>query len=235
LRSAELAYYGRIRESHKAATRAVELLRQQGQAQRANLVVSNQAILAATLEPNSEARSYADSLRAEPGDLDLLINLAFVYGALGETAKARRLYSQVKPTDIPDPALAQLLSQSFDAMLLLHSGRPAEALARLESLPDVKQPFLLTCLLTRARAAAASQRWPDAERDYRDVLSRQKGSQFNLAVPISHAGLARTLAAQGKTSEAREEFKTFFGLWNDADAELPMVVAAKAEAAKLGS
>ena len=56
LRSAELAYYGRIRESHKAATRAVELLRQQGQAQRANLVVSNQAILAATLEQNSEAQ-----------------------------------------------------------------------------------------------------------------------------------------------------------------------------------
>ena len=86
-----------------------------------------------------------------------------------------------------------------------------------------------------ARTAAASQRWQDAERDYRDVLSRQKGSQFNLAVPISHAGLARTLAAQGKSSEAREEFKKFFALWNDADAELPIVVSAKAEAAKLGS
>ena len=235
LRSAELAYYGRLRESQKAATRAVDLLRQQGQAQRANLVVSNQAILAATLEQNAEAKSYADSLKAEPGDPDLLVNLAFVYGVLGETAKARRLYGQVKPGDIPDPAVAQLLSQSFDAMLLLHTGRPAEAYARLESLPDVKQPFLLTCLLTRARAAAASHRWQDAERDYRDVLSRQKGSQFNLAVPISHAGLARALAAQGKSSEARDEFKKFFALWNDADAELPMVASAKAEAAKLGS
>ena len=53
----------------------------------------------------------------------------------------------------------------------------------------------------RARAHATSQRWPEAERDYRDVLSRQKGSQYNLAGPLSHAALARALAAQGNDAK----------------------------------
>ncbi len=50
---------------------------------------------------------------------------------------------------------------------------------------------------------------------------------------MSRAGLARTLAAAGKTDEAREEYKKLLDEWKDADSDLEKVKELRAEFARL--
>jgi hypothetical protein len=46
-------------------------------------------------------------------------------------------------------------------------------------------------------------------------------------------GLARAYAMGGDKANAKKVYQDFFATWNDADADLPMLVAAKKELAAL--
>jgi hypothetical protein len=47
-------------------------------------------------------------------------------------------------------------------------------------------------------------------------------------------GLARSYALSGDHSSARKAYDDFFAIWKDADPDIPILVQAKAEYAKLG-
>lgn len=50
---------------------------------------------------------------------------------------------------------------------------------------------------------------------------------------LARLGLARAYAMQGETIRARAAYLDFLTLWKDADADIPVLIAAKAEYAKL--
>ena len=57
-----------------------------------------------------------------------------------------------------------------------------------------------------------------------------------LNVPIgalAHLGLARAYAMQGDTAKAKAAYQDFLTLWKDADPDIPILIAAKSEYAKL--
>ena len=79
-------------------------------------------------------------------------------------------------------------------------------------------------LLHRGRAAAA---------EYTKLIDHRG---FMLACPLSalaHLRLGRALAAAGEKEKARAAYKDFLTLWKDADPDIPIFIAAKAEYAKL--
>ena len=239
LRSAETAVAGRMRESRQFTERYAEMLRQQGLPQRALTATSQLVVASAFVGQNSVARELGERLAAtSPADrgVDANANLAFAYAKLGDTAKARRFMADANPAALPDAPMRELMTQVFDGLLALSTGRPGEAIKRLENLPEQnRHSMVMHGLYTRAHAYAASGRWADAERDFRAVLARRPQLQFNLASPYSHVGLARALAAQGKTAGAREEYKKFLDMWSQADADIPVLQEVKAEVAKLGT
>ena len=50
---------------------------------------------------------------------------------------------------------------------------------------------------------------------------------------LAHLQLARAYAMQGDTAKAKAAYQDFLTLWKDADPDIPIFVAAKAEYAKL--
>ena len=50
---------------------------------------------------------------------------------------------------------------------------------------------------------------------------------------LARLQLARAYAMQGDTAKAKAAYQDFLTLWKDADSELPVLIAAKAEYAKL--
>jgi len=50
---------------------------------------------------------------------------------------------------------------------------------------------------------------------------------------LAHLGLARAYALQGDTAKAKAAYQDFLALWKDADPNIPILIAAKAEYAKL--
>jgi eukaryotic-like serine/threonine-protein kinase len=50
---------------------------------------------------------------------------------------------------------------------------------------------------------------------------------------LAHLQLARAYAMQGDTTKAKATYQDFLTLWKDADTDIPALIAAKAEYAKL--
>jgi hypothetical protein len=50
---------------------------------------------------------------------------------------------------------------------------------------------------------------------------------------LAHLGLARAYFLQGYTAKAKAAYQDFLTLWKDADTDIPIFIAAKAEYAKL--
>jgi hypothetical protein len=50
---------------------------------------------------------------------------------------------------------------------------------------------------------------------------------------LAHLQLARAYAIQGDTAKAKAAYQDFLMLWKDADPDIPILIAAKAEYAKL--
>jgi hypothetical protein len=50
---------------------------------------------------------------------------------------------------------------------------------------------------------------------------------------LAHLGLGRAYALSGNTAKAKAAYQDFFGLWKDADPDIPLLKEAKAEYAKL--
>lgn len=51
--------------------------------------------------------------------------------------------------------------------------------------------------------------------------------------PLARLWLGRAHALEGEPAAARKSYQDFFALWKDADPNIPVLVAAKAEYAKL--
>jgi len=50
---------------------------------------------------------------------------------------------------------------------------------------------------------------------------------------LAKLGLARAYAGEGDPAKARVAYQDFFALWKDADPNVPILLAAKSEYAKL--
>jgi hypothetical protein len=50
---------------------------------------------------------------------------------------------------------------------------------------------------------------------------------------LAHLQLGRAYSLQGDTAKARAAYKDFLALWKDADADIPILIQAKAEYAEL--
>jgi hypothetical protein len=50
---------------------------------------------------------------------------------------------------------------------------------------------------------------------------------------LAHLGLGRAFALQGDTVKAKAAYQDFLTLWKDADADIPILIVAKAEYTKL--
>ena len=50
--------------------------------------------------------------------------------------------------------------------------------------------------------------------------------------PLAHLRLARAVALMGDMSRSRKAYEDFFGVWKEADADLPVLREAKRESGK---
>jgi hypothetical protein len=67
----------------------------------------------------------------------------------------------------------------------------------------------------------------------RKILDHRGQSSLSTLWPLAHLALARAAAVQGDATQARKSYQDFFALWKDADADLPILIAAKKEFEKL--
>lgn len=85
----------------------------------------------------------------------------------------------------------------------------------------------------RGQAYLAARRGPDAALEFQKILEHRGVVLDSLIGALAHVGLARAYVLQGDFTRARAAYEDFFNLWKDADKDVPILIAAKSEYAKL--
>jgi outer membrane protein assembly factor BamD (BamD/ComL family) len=88
-------------------------------------------------------------------------------------------------------------------------------------------------LYVRAEASRAAKNGRQAAAEYQKILDHRGVVLYEPIGALAHLGLARAYALQGETAKARVAYQNFLSSWKDADPDIPILIAAKSEYAKL--
>ena len=81
----------------------------------------------------------------------------------------------------------------------------------------------------RGQAFLGQRSGAEAAAEFQYLLDHRGLAPFSLLCPLAQLGLARAAVLTGDTEKARKAYEDFFTLWKDADADLPILIAAKKE------
>ena len=88
-------------------------------------------------------------------------------------------------------------------------------------------------VFVRGEAYLAAHQGSEAAAEFQKILDH-RGIVLNGPIgALAHLQIGRAFAMQGDTAKARAAYQGFLTLWKDADPDIPILVAAKSEYAKL--
>jgi predicted Zn-dependent protease len=88
-------------------------------------------------------------------------------------------------------------------------------------------------IYVRGQAYLKLRQGKEAAAEFQKILDHRTIVQNFITGALAHLGLARAYALQGDTAKARAAYNDFFTLWKEADPDIPILIAAKSEYAKL--
>jgi len=150
--------------------------------------------------------------------------LALAVGGLADEAK--KLVAELRESRPKDTIINELWIPTVIAALEIQNGRPKDALEQLEIAERFEREGNFFQRYLRAFAYHALGYRDDALREFGKIVDHRGESVLSSIYPLAVLGKARIL-------QDKEEYENFFGLWNDADEDMPALVAAKEEYGKL--
>jgi len=162
-----------------------------------------------------------------------LVSAANAFAACNQSGPAQSLIDELS-SEYPADTLVNTVSLPLiRAQLELHRGNPAQAIQFLEPARkyDVYGDFWPQYV--RAQAYLKQGDGAQATTEFRAIIDHRGWYPLSPLYPLAHAGLARAAALSGDEVKARKAYQDFFALWKDADANIPLLVAARQEYDKL--
>jgi eukaryotic-like serine/threonine-protein kinase len=151
---------------------------------------------------------------------------------LGDLGPARRVVAEISESGTRNTISLYLDRPMLQAMIDLKTGKPAEAVKDIEPAQKYQMRDYGVPLL-RAAAETEAGMLDKAADDYRLVLANPGHFPVWPGHSFTHLYLARVLVRQRKLDEARAEYRTFLEIWKNADVDVPLLIQAKEEYAKI--
>jgi len=130
-----------------------------------------------------------------------------------------------------------VLVPSTRAAIALRQSRPDAAIEALKAAAPTEIGTIagLVPLFLRAEAYLQKGTYPEAIREYERVLTSRGVDPLAPVVPLAHLGIGRARARMGDAAASRQAYEELFALWKDADADLPILLAARTEYDRLST
>ena len=192
---------------------------------------------AAAVGETGLARAHIErALEVEPRSPAVVGSGASVYASLGDIARAQELIDEAMRRFPSHFGLHRMVLPMARAIAHLKDGAAQSALRELQAIEpfDLSMQLELESIYWRGAAWLDAGRPVDAALQFRKLLRHWTFRPDSHLIALARVGLARAHAAQGERDLARAEYETFFKGWADADADTPLLVAARAERARLG-
>ncbi len=121
------------------------------------------------------------------------------------------------------------------AAIELKRDNPSRALELLAPVTPYEAGFLenFMAAYVRGQAYLAAHRGQEAAREFQKILDHRGVVLNSIIGALAHLQIGRAYAMQGDTAKAKAAYQDFLTLWKDADPDIPIFIAAKAEYAKL--
>jgi eukaryotic-like serine/threonine-protein kinase len=235
------AFSGRLKEAQEFSRRAVDSAKRADKQETA-ATYSALAALREAIFGNADVarRRVASSLGLTTGrDEEYCAALALAYA--GDNTRAQALTDDLNKR-FPDETIVHFnYLPTLRAKLAVSRGNASEAIETLR----IAAPYDLGKvgatndwaavypIYVRADAYLGAHKGVEAAAEFQKILDH-RGIVLNEPIgALARLGLARSYALQGDAVKARVAYRFFLTLWKDADPDIPILIAAKSEYAKL--
>jgi eukaryotic-like serine/threonine-protein kinase len=236
------AWYGRLGKARELSRQARNAARRSDGIESAALWQANTAMREALFGNTAGARQNASAaLEIAPHSYPAEAQVALAYGLVGDVARARPVADDLAKRFPKDTVVQSVWLPTIRAQMETDRNNASRSVEFLESAAPYELgmqsgPSTKSCLYPvyiRAEAYLKMRQAAAAEAEFQRITGHA-GLLCNCVTgALAHLGLARAYALQGDIPRARAAYQDFFDLWKDADRDIPILIAAKAEYAKL--
>jgi len=236
------AYSGRLRDAREFSRRAVGCAERAEQKETAATYYALSGLREALFGNAVEARRRVALAMERSARQDVQYGAALALAYVGDTRPAQAL-----PNDLgkrfPEDTMVQFhYLPTLRTKLAVSRGNASEALESLRTAAPYDLGLSghgeylwspLYPVFVRGESYLAAHQGSDAAAEFQKILDH-RGIVLNSPIgALAHLQIGRAYAMQGDTAKAKAAYKDFLTLWKDADPDIPIFIAAKAEYAKL--
>jgi eukaryotic-like serine/threonine-protein kinase len=229
------AYSGRLGHARDFSRQAVASAKRSGEKEVAAAYEADAALREALFGNLAEAhKGTAKALSLSTGpyvQFEAALALAFAGDAVRSQALADELGHR-----FPEHSIIQFNHlPTIRAQLALNRDASSKAIEILQTAGpyELSDWGGLYPIYVRGEAYLAAHQGGEAGAEFQKILDH-RGIMVNLPIDaLAHLQIARAYAMQGDTAKAKAAYQDFLTLWKDADPDIPILIAAKAEYAKL--
>jgi tetratricopeptide (TPR) repeat protein len=229
---------GRVKAGRAILDRSVQVCRQHENLEFAAIVRGVQATYEVELGYVSEPRQQIAEALSIATNRDTKSIVAGPMAKLGDIARAQK-FDEELATQYPTDTLLNKVGIAINqANIELQRNQPQKAVRALESAVPYdlgSGPNGANYMSLHFRGAAYLKLGDGAKAlaEYQKILDHRGIDTLSAFYPLAHLGAARSYALQKDNAHARTAYQDFFAAWKDADPDVPILVQAKAEYAKL--
>jgi eukaryotic-like serine/threonine-protein kinase len=220
------AYYGRLAKAREFSRRAVQSAIRADFKDTAAHWQAGAASREAMLGNSQVAMRNVVAALALSRDWSVISSSAGTLERVGDHAGAERLLSELQSS--------QLWKEQTElrAVMEINKGNADQALALLETLESRELWLSLGPAYLRGEAYLLAHNGAAAAAEFQKLLQHCL-LRNELIRALAHLQLGRAYVLMGDTEKAKAAYQDFLTLWKNADPDIPILITAKAEYAKL--
>jgi tetratricopeptide (TPR) repeat protein len=226
---------GKLKQSRDLQKRALELFKQQNRTEAATAGYLTMAAHLQQLGQCDDAKSNAkNGLALLRGQKSLALG-SFVYAACDDVSHAQSLLNDARTAYPRNTVINVIVAPIVAAIAEARKGNVSQAIQLLEPARSYQFGIVLGSSTAHLRGNLYLQQrmGKEAAAEFQSIIDHPGSDYLAPAHSLAHLGLARAAAINGDTAAARKSYQDFFGLWKDADSDMPVLVQARKEYAEL--
>jgi tetratricopeptide (TPR) repeat protein/predicted Ser/Thr protein kinase len=232
------AYSGRLGKAREFSRRAVISAERAEEKETAASYENDAALREALFGNGTAAHERANAALSLSAGRDVQYGAALALGFAGDAGRAQALADDLGKR-FPQDTLVQFnYLPTLRAQIALTRTDASKAIEALQAaapyeLGNVVGNSVLCPVYVRGEAYLAAHQGSEATAEFQKIINH-RGIAVNVPIgALAHLGLARSYAIQDNAAKAKAAYQDFLTLWKDADPDIPILIAAKSEYAKL--
>ena len=233
------AYSGHLRKARELSRRAVASAEQAEEKETAAGYEADAALREALFGNAAEARQRTAAALKLSGGRDVQYGASLALALAGDALQAEALADDLGKRFTEDTLVQSNYLPTIRAQVALIRKDHSKAVEYLQAAsyelgtPTDRISPALYPVYVRGQAYLDAHQGSQGAAEFQKILDH-RGIVVNAPIgALAHLQIARSYAMQGDTAKARMAYKDFLALWKDADPDIPILIAAKAEYAKL--